>query len=222
MRKTRKFLFSIISIWILLFFVLGIIIAHYRLYIYFTILLYLCLVGGFFILQKSNLLYCQGIFKRFINYIAILLFFAISISLVKTIHSENKIRNNIYINYDNKVEELRNSSHKFLIIGEESEYFFGKLAIFHSFNNNIEKRLKELVIPTGWFINTIQFDHIVNGSVVQLLISGDIFILGNDDEFYADLKKFIYRHYNLQIDFVKLADFKYSKVYRLINSEKVK
>jgi hypothetical protein len=222
MRKTRKFLFSLISIWILLFFVLGIILVHYRLYIYFTILFYLCVVGGFFILQKNNLSYCQGIFKRFINYIAILLIFTISISLVKTIHSENKIRNNIYINYDNKVEELRNSSHKFLIIGEESEYFFGKLAIFHSFNNNIEKRLKELVIPTGWFINTIQFDHIVNGSVVQLLISGDIFILGNDDEFYADLKKFIYRHYNLQIDFVKLADFKYSKVYRLINSEKVK
>ena len=218
MRKTRKFLFSLISIWILLFFVLGIILVHYRLYIYFTILFYLCVVGGFFILQKNNLSYCQGIFKRFINYIAILLIFTISISLVKTIHSENKIRNNIYINYDNKVNELRNSSHKFLIIGEESEYFFGKLAIFHSFNNNIEERLKELVIPTGWFINTIQFDRIVNGPVIQELISGNIYVLGKDEEFFNSIKFFIYGHYNLKVDFVIQDSYKYSNVYRLINS----
>jgi hypothetical protein len=211
MRKTRKFLFSLISIWILLFFVLGIILVHYRLYIYFTILFYLCVVGGFFILQKNNLSYCQGIFKRFINY-------TISISLVKNIHSENKIRNNIYINYDNKVNELRNSSHKFLIIGEESEYFFGKLAIFHSFNNNIEERLKELVIPTGWFINTIQFDRIVNGPVIQELISGNIYVLGKDEEFFNSIKFFIYGHYNLKVDFVIQDSYKYSNVYRLINS----
>ena len=215
LRRTRKFLFSLISVWVILFYILGIIAVHYRFYIYYTILFYLCLVGAFMVLQKTNLLYCQSLLRKSGTYVIIILLFTVSISLVRIIHNNKKTNNLNYPNFDIKIDELRSSNKRFIIIGDESEYFFGKLSIFNTYNNNIEERLKELIIPLGWFINTIQFDSIINGSAIQLLVKGDIYILGKDEELKNDLKKFILRHYNLNVDFVLLETFKYSNVYRL-------
>ena len=222
LRRTRKFLFSIISVWVLLFFILGIIAVHYRLYIYYTILFYLCLVGAFLVLQKTNLLYCQSLLRKSGTYVIIILLFTVSISLVRIIHNNKKIKNLNYPNFNIKVDELKSSNKRFLIIGDESEYIFGKLSIFQTYNNNIEVRLKELLIPIGWFINTIQFDRIVNGSVMHLLMDGDIYILGTDKDFFNSIKKFINVHYNLQVDFLELDDYKFSKAYKLISIDNVK
>jgi hypothetical protein len=97
--------------------------------------------------------------------------------------------------------------------------FFGKWSIFKSIHNNSEERLKGQIIPLGWFINTIQFETLVNGSVIQLLINGQIYFLGEDDQLFENLKSFIFSHYSLHVNFEKITDYKYSKVYKLISEK---
>lgn len=221
MRKSFRFFFFMHLFWILSFFILGIIIVHYRQYIYYTLLFYLGLSGCFYILQKTNSNSVQATVKKSISYIFLLLFSLSSISLINIIHyriiqNHQNTRDAVFNNYDNKIVELQNSNKKFLMVGEESESLFSKWATFKSLKNNSDKRLEGKIISTGWFINTIQFDRIVNGSVIKLLIEGKIYFLGKDEELFNSLKKFIYKHYNLQVDFIELNSFEYSPVYKLI------
>jgi hypothetical protein len=111
-----------------------------------------------------------------------------------------------------------NSNKKFLIVGPESEYFLGKWSIFKSIRNNSDEQLKERIVPLGWFINSIQFESIINGSVIQKLISGNIYFLGEDDQLFDNLERFILKRYSLRVSFEEINDYKYSKVYKLINN----
>lgn len=223
MRKSLRFFFSMHLFWILSFFILAIIIVHYRQYVYYTLLFYLSLSGCFYILQKTNSNKLQTSLRKSISYIFLILFSLSSISLVIIIH--NRIIQNrkntkevVFNNYDNKIIELQNSNKKFLVVGEESESLFSRWATFRSLKNNSDKRLEGKIIPAGWFINTVQYDRIVNGSVIKLLIEGNIYFLGKDEELFNNLKKFVFKHYNLKVDFIELDSYKCSPVYKLITS----
>lgn len=218
MRRAVRFFFLIYSLWILAFFVLGIIVVHYRLYVYYAILFYLSTIGIFYVIQRTNSHVLQIKIKEKINYVTLLLFILILVSITNIIHNNLSRRNSVYSGYNNKVIELMNSNKKFLIVGPESEYFFGKWSIFKSIRNNSDEQLKERIIPLGWFINTIQFESIVNGSVIQILIRGNIYFLGEDDQLFDNLERFILKHYSLRVSFEEINDYKYSKVYKLINN----
>lgn len=206
--------------WILSFFILGIIIVHYRHYIYYTLLYSLCLTGLFYVILKTNLKNLQTAIKKRIFYIFTILFCFISFSLINVIHNRLTQDNNgtnisALDSFDNKIVELQNSNKKFLIVGEESESLLSKWATFRTFKNNSDLRLEGKLIPTGWFINTIQFDKIVKGSLINQLVEGDIWILGNDEMFFNNLKKFIYTHYYLKVEFTKIDSFKYSEIFSI-------
>jgi hypothetical protein len=149
-----------------------------------------------------------------------ILFCLSSVSLINIIHNrlvQDNHRTNVsaFDSFDNKIVELQNSNKKFIIVGEESESLLSKWATFRTLRNNSDKRLEGKLIPTGWFINTIQFDRIVNGSFIKQLVDGDICILGKDEEFFNNLKIFIYKHYNLKVEFSKLESYKYSEIFRI-------
>jgi hypothetical protein len=141
----------------------------------------------------------------------------IVVSLTNIVHNNLPKRNSVYAGYDNKAIELMNSDKIFLIVGQESDYFFGKWSIFKSIKNNSDDRLKERIVPLGWFINSIQFESIIKGSVIQKLISGNIYFLGKDDQLFDNLERFIFKHYSIMVSFEEINDYKYSKVYKLIN-----
>jgi hypothetical protein len=221
MRKPSRFFFVIYSFWILTFFVLGIVIVHYRLYVYYAVLFYLGTIGAFYVIQESNSRIFQINIKRKINYVILFLIALILITLINIIHNKQLLKKDVFADYENKVIELKDSDKKFLIVGQESEYFLGKWSIFKSVKNNSEDRLRERIVSLGWFINTIQFERIVNGSVIQLLLRGDIFFLGEDDQLFKRLEIFILKHYSLKVNFEEINNYKYSKVYKLtINNNK--
>jgi hypothetical protein len=218
MRRAVRFFFLIYSLWILAFFVLGIIVVHYRLYVYYAIFFYLSTIGIFYVIQRTNSHVLQIKIKEKINYVTLLLFILILVSITNIIHNNLSRRDSVYSGYNNKVIELMNSNKKFLIVGPESEYFLGKWSIFKSIRNNSDEQLKERIVPLGWFINSIQFESIINGSVIQKLISGNIYFLGEDDQLFDNLERFILKRYSLRVSFEEINDYKYSKVYKLINN----
>jgi hypothetical protein len=63
----------------------------------------------------------------------------------------------------------------------------------------------------------MQFESIINGSVIQKLISGNIYFLGKDDQLFDNLERFIFKHYSIMVSFEEINDYKYSKVYKLVN-----
>jgi hypothetical protein len=221
MRKYLRFIFSFQLIWILFFYILAIIIVHYRLYIYYTLLFYLSIIGSIYIVQKANSKNLQAILYRNISYLFLILFSLCSTSSIFIIHNRIvqfhlKSTTSVFNSFDKKIVELQMSNKQFLTVGEESESLFSKWATFRSLKNNSDERLAGRIIPTGWFINTVQFDNIVNGSIIKSLIEGHLYFLGNDKEFFIDLKGFILRHYSLKVDIIEDGSFQYSKVYRLI------
>lgn len=217
MRKTLRFFFLINSIWVIIFFILGIIAVHYRQYVYYAILFYLTTIGIFYAIQRANSGRLQIKLREKINYVTVLMVILIVVSLTNIVHNNLPKRNSVYAGYDNKAIELMNSDKIFLIVGQESDYFFGKWSIFKSIKNNSDDRLKERIVPLGWFINSIQFESIIKGSVIQKLISGNIYFLGKDDQLFDNLERFIFKHYSIMVSFEEINDYKYSKVYKLIN-----
>lgn len=215
MSEKIKIQFIISLFWVLCFFLLAIILVHYRFYVFYTLIFYLVALELFLILQIIRPIRFFHILNKSALSVLVVSSFLILFTLIKVIHTNQNIYSGNVADYEKKVNELNAASKKFLVVGDESESLFGSLSIFHSFKTNSDPRLTGFLIPMGCFLNSIQFDKMVNGSVIEALLAKKIYVLGEDVEFFRDTKQFIFDHYGIITEFTRTENIQYSKVYHL-------